>query len=100
MNLKDFKVGDTIIQKNNKNARWLIKNIDVKENLIWLIRKGGYFNDMNIYINLNNQNFEAAGRTEQRINREKKIKDRAQREITFQNDKKNISSKSTLILDD
>lgn len=97
MDLKEFKVGDTIIQKNNKNARWLIKDINLKENYISLVRKGGYFNDMITLMHLNHQGFEAAGRTEQRINREKKIEDRTQKQIDFQNSKKNILFKDKKI---
>lgn len=97
MDLKDFKIGDTIIQKNNKNARWLIKDINFEENYISLVRKGGYFNDMITHINLNHKDFEAAGRTEQRINREKKIEDRTKKQIDFQNKKKSVYSKGKKI---
>lgn len=87
MQLKDFKVGDTVVQKNDNNIKWLIKEINLEKNLVILCRKGGYFNEMISRFNLDNNNFEAAGRTEQRIKREERILEIKQKQDNFKQNK-------------
>lgn len=88
MELKTFKIGDTIVHKTDNNIRWVVVSIDTEENTVYLSRKGGYFNEMMSKFNGNNTNFEPAGRTEKRIKREEKINKRQQAQETFRQNKK------------
>lgn len=83
MQLKTFKVGDTIVQKNDNSIRWIIQEINEAQNIVILCRKGGYFNDMQSQFNGDNTNFEPAGRTEQRLKREEKITERQKKGEAF-----------------
>ena len=89
MTLGFFKIGDVIIQKKNQQVKWTILK---KENgMVYLQRKGGHFNGMISVFGENSNDFEPAGRTEQRIKREEKIKERRNKEATFK--KQQISKK-------
>lgn len=87
MELKTFKVGDIITQKNDKNIKWVILSIDKENNSVELCRKGGYFNDMITKFNGDNTQFEPAGRTEKRIKREAKINTRQKNQEDFEKNK-------------
>jgi len=92
MELKNFKIRDTIVQKNDNNIKWTVIKIDQNNNSIYLQRKGGYFNEMITQFNGDNENFEAASRTEQRIKRENRILERQKSQEDFQQSKKNSSN--------
>lgn len=89
MLLKDFKIGDTVIQKNNNKIKWVITKINEEKNYFYLKRKGGFFNEMISIFNGDNQNFEAGARTEQRIKRENKVLNRKKIQDTFEKIKNN-----------
>lgn len=89
MELKNFKINDTIIQKNDPNIKWVVEEINMEENIVKLRRKGGYFNDMVSLFNGDNINFNAASKTEKRIKRENKISERKTAQENYQNSKKN-----------
>ncbi len=90
MELKNFKTGDTVVQKNNNNIKWKILKIDQDNNSVYLQRKGGHFNEMITQFNGDNINFEAASRTEQRIKRENRIIERQKKQENFQQNKKKL----------
>lgn len=92
MELKNFKKGDIISQKNDMGVRWTVDNIDLEKNIVSLRRKGGAFNEMESKFNGDNQNFEPAGRTEKRIIKEEKIKARKEKEESFQQNRFSLNS--------
>jgi hypothetical protein len=90
MKLTDFKIGDTIVQKNDPNIKWIVSMKNEVDNSVYLSRKGGYFNEMVTHFSGENINFEAAGRTELRIKREKKTAAREEQKELFKKGHKTL----------
>jgi hypothetical protein len=90
MKLMDFKIGDTVVEKGNSETKWVVFQIDGEETV--LCRKDGYFNDMKTIYDSSNANFEAAGRTELRIKRERKTVAREEQKELFKKGQKNFQT--------
>jgi len=90
MKLMDFKIGDTVVENGNPDTKWIVFQIDGEETV--LCRKDGYFNDMKTIYDSSNVNFEAAGRTELRIKRERKTVAREEQKELFKKGHKNIQT--------